>query len=86
MIYKNEFIEIDNKEVKQVNKLTAEKLYNSGKTIYLNGCKVRINNPYMTPMPLSNVGRRDFDVEMYEYEYFNCCNELGLYPHFFATK
>ena len=86
MIYKNELINIDNKEVKQVNRLTAEKLYNSGKTIYLNGCKVRINNPYMSPMPLSNEGGRDFDVVMYEYEYFNCCNELGLYPHFFAIK
>ena len=86
MIYKNELINIGNKEVKQVNRLTAEKLYNSGKTIYLNGCKVRINNPYMSPMPLSNEGGRDFDVVMYEYEYFNCCNELGLYPHFFAIK
>ena len=84
MIYKNELINIDNKKVKQVNRLTAEKLYNSGKTVYLNGCKVRVNNPYMSPMPLSNVSGRDFDVVMYEYEYFNCCNELGLYPHFFA--
>ena len=85
MRYTNEFIEIDNKEVKQVNILMAARLYNSGKTIYLNACNMRINNHWTSPMPLNNKEGEKFNSMVNEYEYYNCCSERGKYSNFFTS-
>jgi hypothetical protein len=84
MRYTGEFIKIGNKEVKQVNKTTAKKLYDSGKTIYLNAANMRLNNCWTSPMPLDNSAGEKFKTMINEYEYYNCCNERGTYANFFT--
>lgn len=84
MRYANEFIKIDNKQVKQINKTTAKKLYNEGETIYLNACKMSLNNCWTSPMPLDNKAQEKFSTMVNEYEYYNCCSERGNYANFFT--
>ena len=52
MKYSNEFIEIGNQQVKQVNKTTALKMFNNGKKIYLHSSNMRLNNLWQKPMPI----------------------------------
>ena len=82
MKYSNEFIQINNKTVKQINKTVAKKLYDSGKTIFLNACNMGMNNHWTSPMPLDNKAGEKFETMLNEYEYYNCCNERGLYSNF----
>ena len=84
MKYSNEFIKIGNQVVKQVNKTTANKLYESGKTIFLNACNMKLNNAWTSPMPLNNESGEKFSTMVNEYEYYNCCSERGRYSNFFA--
>ena len=83
MRYTNEFIKIDNKQVKQINKLTAKKEYNKGNKIYLNACNMRLDNCWSLPISLDNKSGVKFTTILNEYEYYNCCNERGRYANFF---
>ena len=84
MKYSNQYITINNKQVKQVNKTTAKKLYDSGIKIYLHPCNMMLNNCWMSPMPLDNTSGERFKTVVNGYEYYNCNNELGSYCNFFT--
>lgn len=71
--------------VKQVNRANARKAYNEGKTIYLNSCNMRLNNPWQGTF---RANMRDYD-ETFEacvnnFEYYNCDAERGKYANFFV--
>tara|TARA_R110002020_G_scaffold2168_7_gene10003 strand:+ start:177 stop:548 length:372 start_codon:yes stop_codon:yes gene_type:complete len=50
MKYSNSHISIENKQVKQVNKTTALKMFNNGKKIYLHPSNMTLNNYWQKPM------------------------------------
>lgn len=74
--------------VKQVNKTAARKLYNEGKTIYLNACNMRLNNPWTSLCPVSKDSEAwngdTFDGRINEFQYYGCDSERGKYVNFFV--
>jgi hypothetical protein len=52
MKYSNEYITINNKQVKQVNKTTAKKLFNKGETVFFHPCNMMLNNSWQKPMSI----------------------------------
>lgn len=88
MLYSGQIITLSGsgKKVKQVNKTTARKAYDNGKTIYLQSCNMLINNMWQSPCPIKKEGDawdRTFDQNVNEYQYYNCDAERGKYPLFF---
>ena len=78
------------KTVKQINKVKAERLYNSGKTIYMQSCNMRFDNIWQRPVDVSNDMQQydgyTFDQICNNYICFNCDNFRGKYPCFFVVK
>lgn len=81
--------------VEQVNIRKAEKLFNGGQTIFIHPCNMRVNNAYQRPMQIAlldpvNIGCDDitnsFKCIVNEFTYYNCDNERGNYPIFFAER
>lgn len=75
--------------VKQVNKTTARKLYNEGKTIYMHSCNMTLNNPWTSPYDININGRyglanTSFDSMVLDFQYYNCDAERGKYANFFV--
>lgn len=73
-------------EVQQIQKRTARRLFNEGKTIYLLACYLRFDNMWSKPMPTdrkSSGGLSTFDQICRDYEAYRCCYELGYYPRFY---
>ena len=50
MKYSNNYITINNKQVKQINKTTAKNLFNNGETIFFHPCNMVLNNAWQNPM------------------------------------
>ena len=78
-------ITVNGVNYKQINKTSANKLYSSGGEIFLLPCNVNPNSHWINLMPakLDILQDRTFDVLVNEFEYYNCCNELGRYSVFF---
>ena len=71
----------------KVNKATARKMYRSGCEIHLLPCKVRLNNEWVSPIPVSlETHKETFDRVVNQYEYYNCNAELGYYAHYYVTE
>lgn len=74
--------------VKQVNKTTARKLYNEGKTVYLQSCNMSLNNPWQSPYPISKEDERwngsSFDGMVNGFQWWNCDAKRGRYANFFV--
>jgi hypothetical protein len=92
MKYSNQTLKIHslNIYVKQVNKTTARKLYNSGITVYLHPCNMTINNPWQPPMAANIANEVETSVNTFDYlvnswGWYNANSEMGLYPNFFIT-
>lgn len=74
--------------VKQINKLTAKKLYNNGETIYMQTSNFAPFGVWQNLMT-ANV-KEDIDNTVNQFEYlcdsfrwYNCDNERGKYIHFY---
>ena len=82
----------------QVQKRTAEKLFNNGGTVYIiacnaNPCSPWINGFYELSLELLSKHNdyipeydNDFRKHVNSYEYYNCNSELGKYSHFYIIK
>ena len=70
----------------KVNRTHAEKLYNSGHTVYFHPCRMRLNNMWQSPMEAQRTTDRPeaFNVVESQYRYYNCDTERGRYPSYFA--
>jgi hypothetical protein len=74
-------------EVQQIQKRTARKLYDAGKTIYLHPCNMRFDNAWQTPMPANRNQKTydwTFDILCDDYKYYNCDYERGYYIRFYV--
>lgn len=76
--------------VERIDKRTARKLYNAGKTIYLQGCTMRFDNMWQSACPISKDREQwegqNFDSTVNEYTYYNCDSERGRYVHFYVRE
>lgn len=74
----------------QIAKQRARRLYDQGKTIYLQSCNMRFNGMWQSACPISKETRsreeQTFDSLVNEYTYYNCDQERGKYPCFFIKK
>lgn len=79
------YLAIDGKPVKQVNKRTAERMYNNKKTVFLLPCNVSMNSVWVQPFPITQAQNDDqsFMSVVNSYVYYNCIKELGRYPNYF---
>ena len=85
MRYTNEFIEIGNKQVKQINKTEAKKVYEQGQDVYLNACNMMLKNSWTRPNYINKKSCEKFEAMVNEYEYYNCCSERGKYANYFIN-
>lgn len=74
----------------QIAKQRARRLYEQGKTVYLQSCNMRFNTMWQSACHISKDNERwaeqDFDKIVNEYTYYNCDRERGKYPNYFVKK
>ena len=74
----------------QIAKQRARRLYEQGKTIYLQSCNMRFNNMWQSACSMNKEscqwGEHTFDSLVNEYTYYNCDQERGKYPNYFVKK
>ena len=71
---------------KRITKRLARKLHEMGMPYFMQACKMSIDNPWESPMPVTNKQDRDFDAFVNEFKYYNCDYERGYYPHFYVKE
>lgn len=68
--------------IERVNKQKAKRLFNEGKTIYLQSCNMYPFGVWQSLCPIDSE-KGDFDQICNEYGYYNLDNERGKYIHFY---
>lgn len=72
------------------NKGTARKMYRSGITVLLIPCKIRFDNDWIKPLPISildkDVGLDTFDHRVNSFIYYSCNHKCGYYPHYYVSE
>ena len=76
------------KKYTRVRKNVARKLFNEGRIIYLTPSNVVASDssPWIKPYPINNRAGQNFDDIVNNFEYYNCCWELGYYTNFWINK
>ena len=71
--------------IKQIQKRTARKLYESGETIYLQSSNFHPFGVWSQCIDIKkDINNSDsFDSVINAFEYYNCNNETGLYATFY---
>ena len=66
----------------------ARKLFNEGRIIYLTPSNIVASDssPWIKPYPLNNRAGQNLDDIVNNFEYYNCCWELGYYTNFWINK
>lgn len=73
------------REIQQINKTKARKLWEDGQTIYMLPSNMRVGNIWMCPMPTRKTDDRwNFNLLCADFIYYNCDNERGKYIHFYV--
>lgn len=72
---------------KRIRKDVARKLFNRGRIIYLTPSNIVASDssPWIKPYAINNRAGQDFDSVVNNYEYYNCCYELGYYTNFWIN-
>lgn len=72
-------------KIKQVSKRTAQKVYDEGKTVYMQSCNMPFNSFWQSPCPANkNNWEVSFEQLVNEFMYYNCDSERGKYANFFV--
>lgn len=74
------------KNIMQVSKTRAKKMYENGERIYLHPCRMTFDNVWQPPLPYKKgelTEERNFDQIFNAYVYYNCDAVRGRYPHYF---
>lgn len=81
--------------LRQISKPTAKKLYEQGKTVYLQSCKFHPFGDWSAAFPINkedNQGHMNwaandalFTNRVNSFEYYNCSSEQGRYAHFYVA-
>ena len=87
MIYNDIQIFIHGKQIIQINKRKARKLYDAGYETFLLPCKMAFNSRWKQPCGISKEVLTDeetlFDQWVNQYEARNCNSQTGQYTRFF---
>lgn len=76
----------------RVTKAVAKRTYDAGQSIWLVPSHVAFSfhNQWVVPCEISvrndTQDSTDFDRTVNNYEYYNCCSELGTYTRFFIKR
>jgi len=88
MIYKDVQLYIHGKQVIQINKRKARKLYDAGYEVFLHPCKMAFDSLWIQPCEISKEIMTDsetkFDTWVDHYEIMKCDSEQGPYCRFFV--
>ena len=88
MIYKDVRLFINGKEIIQINKRKARRLYEAGYEVYLHPCKVAFDSFRKDPCEISKTIMDDqltvFDKWVAHYEALVCNQDLGTRPRFYV--
>ena len=88
MIYKDVQIYIQGKQIIQINKRKARKLYDAGYEVFLHPCKMAFDSLWREPCEISKEILTDtetkFDKWVNHYEALNCDSEQGQYCQYFV--
>lgn len=68
--------------VKQVTATIARKVFEEGKTIWLQACNLMPNTFWHDPYPVTNK-EGEFEKLVNAYKYYECNTECGRYPIYF---
>lgn len=80
-------INYNGNEYTQVQKRTAERLYNEGVDVYIIPCKARAGVWYnLASTDLLRCQGMPFMQAINHFEYYNCNSEAGTYCHFYIIK
>ena len=91
-------INYNGKEYQQIQKRTAERLFNEGWLINIISCNANPNSPWINgfyELSIELLSKHDDYIPEYDndfkkhvnsYEYYNCNSELGKYAHFYIVK
>jgi len=73
---------------KRVSKRTARRIYEGGGVIHLLPCKMRPDNMWESPMPISTEKNElSFDQQIRWFEFYDCqYNECGRYAAFYIRE
>lgn len=72
----------------RIRKDVARRLFKEGRIIYLTPSNVVASdsNMWIKPYPINNRAGRDFDDIVNNFEFYNCCYELGYYTNFWINE
>ncbi len=72
----------------RIRKDVARRLFNRGRIIYLTPSKIVASDSSMwiKPYPINNRAGQDFDSIVNNFEFYNCCWELGYYTNFWINE
>jgi hypothetical protein len=73
---------------RRIRKDVARRLFKEGRIIYLTPSNVVASdsNMWIKPCAISNRSERDFDDIVNNFEFYNCCYELGYYTNFWINE
>ena len=71
---------------KKVDKRKAERVFNGFGTVYLLPSKMRTDNMWMSPMPISLDWELTFVGAVNAFRYYNCNSELGKGVAFYLKE
>ncbi len=73
---------------KRIRKDVARRLFNRGRIIYLTPSNIAAcdSGPWIKPYPINNRAGHDFDSIVNNFEFYNCCWELGYYTNFWIKE
>lgn len=78
----------DGRNIRQVNKTIAKKIYESGGIVYLLSSNLDFDNKVNRPQETSKDGQQyagyDFDTIISNYIYYNCDTIRGRYVNYFV--
>lgn len=73
---------------KRVRKDVARRLFDQGRIIYLTPSKIVATDSgeWIKPYPINNRAGHNFDDVVNNFEFYNCCYELGYYTNFWINR
>lgn len=75
--------------IKQVNKNTAKKFYESGKVVFFQSSNMQFNSVWQHACPIEKKYKslyETFETICNDFAYYNCDNERGKYIKFYVEE
>lgn len=74
---------VDGRLYRRINKAIARKVYDNGKTIFMQSCNISFDSMWQSACPITPDVTTSFDSVVNAFQYYNCDSERGRYPHYY---